>query len=662
MSPASKSKSKDKKSGKEPIKAVSKPSGPASGGSGVPASAYNPVLGTFHSLETVSSSSSSPLQANGRFRTIDETDEQTGSLAAGVEFDSVSNNGSWSGESEDHKENKSNLPGRQESVPGAENDKREKIRQKNEKKHQRQKEKRAQELHERCSGYLMSRKLEALAQQLVAMGFSRERATMALIMNEGRVEESVAWLFEGGEEADNRTDNKFSGTNLKIDITEELAQITSMVSKFKCSKQEVERAVVSCEGDLEKAAESLRTQKLELSSAPSKPGETGDPSSLSNGKLSATVAMNSGMSQHKQNLSLSAQLRRDERDYNYTRSAGNASGYLESVPKNVQSVKRNQQKPQHSAMPTEKSRPGAGSGSIATAVQVLPSPAKGETRYIAVGGELKHLSLGTVREPVVMMQRPQSAKQVPAINVGSPPGTGAGWHPSNGIDIRKSGALLPQIPSSRSLSAGNLSSGQMHPQFYYQQQLGLGNSSLESPGTSRAMGFQQHQQFIQGGGLGDIPGTTRGNGSWSRTSAPPTIAAASSLGLFSGLGSSGYSGAASPVDWSNSSVGQQFDYTNVDWSLDRGLSSPRSTKWLMGLTSLMKNKATMFDPDVPTSGLNLGLRPPPPNVNGVSFMGLRDAPGATTDTSAPGSREWTSPFEGKDLFSLPREFVSSPSL
>ncbi|XP_030522541.1 uncharacterized protein LOC115735443 [Rhodamnia argentea] len=670
MSPASKSKSKDKKSGKEPIKTASKPSGPATVGSGVPASAYNPLLGTFHSLETVSNSSASPLQANGRFRTIDETDEQSGSFAVGVEFDSVSNNGSWSGESEDHKENKSNLSGRQESVPGADNDKREKIRQKNEKKHQRQKERRAQELQERCSGYLMSRKLEALAQQLVAMGFSHERATMALIMNEGRVEESVAWLFEGSEEADTKKDKKFGGTNLKIDITEELSQITNMVFKFKCSKQEVERAVVSCEGDLEKAAEMLRTQKQELSSAPSKPEESGDPSGLSNCKLSATVAINSGMSQLKPNPSLSAQLRRDERDYNYTRGSGNASGYLESGPKNVQSVKRFQQKldwmkPQHSAMPAEKSRPGAGSGSMATPVQVLPSPAKGETRYIAVGGELKHLPLGTVREPVIMMQRPQSAnaKQVPAISVGSPPGTGAGWHPSNGIDIMKSGVLLPQIPSGRSLGAGNLSSGQIYPQFYYQQQLGLGSSPLESPGNRGTMGFQQHQQFIQGGGLGDMPGTTQGNGSWSRTNAPPTLAAASSLGLFSGLNSSGSSGAASPVDWSNSSVGQQFDYTNVDWSLDRGLSSPRSTNWLMGLTSLMKNKATMFDSDVPTAGSHIGMRPAPPsNGNGVSLMGLQDASGATTDTSAPGSREWTSPFEGKDLFSLPREFVSSPSL
>ena len=44
-------------------------------------------------------------------------------------------------------------------------------------------------------GYLMSTKLEALAQQLVAMEFSSECATNALILNEGRVEESVLWLF-----------------------------------------------------------------------------------------------------------------------------------------------------------------------------------------------------------------------------------------------------------------------------------------------------------------------------------------------------------------------------------------------------------------------------------------------------------------------------------
>ena len=236
--------------------------------------------------------STSQVNSNGRFRNIDETDEHpAGSVVAGVEYDSVSNNGSWSGDSEDHKDKASNPPARLEAVPGADNDKREKIRQKNEKKHQRQKERRAQELHDRCTGYIMSRKLEALAQQLVAMGFSHERATVALILNEGRVEESVAWLFEGGEEADNHKDTNIGGGNLKIDISEELARIADLEIRYNCSKQEVERAVVACEGDLDKAAESLRELKLDRPSGPPKPEEIGDLSSLSS-KQSGAVNQN----------------------------------------------------------------------------------------------------------------------------------------------------------------------------------------------------------------------------------------------------------------------------------------------------------------------------------------------------------------------------------
>lgn len=45
----------------------------------------------------------------------------------------------------------------------------------------------------------MSKKLETLSQQLVAMRFSPEHATMALILNEGQVEDSVNWLLEGRE-------------------------------------------------------------------------------------------------------------------------------------------------------------------------------------------------------------------------------------------------------------------------------------------------------------------------------------------------------------------------------------------------------------------------------------------------------------------------------
>ncbi|GKB50010.1 hypothetical protein Tco_0900763, partial [Tanacetum coccineum] len=79
MSPASKSKSKDKRvAGKEPQKSSTKPTSIANTGGGVPTSGYNPLLGTFHALET--------------------EDHLGNSVGMGVEYDSVSNNGSWSGE------------------------------------------------------------------------------------------------------------------------------------------------------------------------------------------------------------------------------------------------------------------------------------------------------------------------------------------------------------------------------------------------------------------------------------------------------------------------------------------------------------------------------------------------------------------------------------
>lgn len=105
----------------------------------------------------------------------------------------------------------------------------------------------------------MSRKLEALSQQLVAMGFEQDWATEALIMNAGNEEISVSWRFDCG-------DRDYSGggsLNLKIDISEQLAEIADLEAKLKCSKLEVERAIVARGGDLDKAAESLRVSKPE---------------------------------------------------------------------------------------------------------------------------------------------------------------------------------------------------------------------------------------------------------------------------------------------------------------------------------------------------------------------------------------------------------------
>ncbi|MBA0690682.1 hypothetical protein Goari_008344 [Gossypium aridum] len=650
MSPASKSKSKDKKSSKDSQKASARPSGPANAASGVPASAYNPLLGTFHTIETAPSSSASPLQSNGRFRNIDDTDEHLGgSLGAGIEFDSISNNGSWSGESEEHKEKTSNLPVRPEIVPGADNDKREKIRQKNERKHQRQKERRAQELHERCNGYLMSRKLEALAQQLVAMGFSHDRATMALIFNEGKVEESVAWLFEGSEEeAVKHKESTIGGGNLKIDISEELARIADMEIRYKCTKQEVERAVVAAEGDLEKAAESLRSSKQDPP-APAKPEETCDPAGTN--KVSVAGSQNiSGRPQPKPNLSPATQQRRDEKDFNYVKSTVPVGVSSEIVSKSFQPLKRIQPrlewaKPQQSAVPAEKRWPSSGSNpsvsySLASPLQASPPLAKTESRNVAVGSDYKKLQ-PSIREPVMMMQRPQSVnpKQVPATSISSsPPGTTPFLYPSSGVEITKSNGFMPHIASARSLSSNSLSSNPMHPQLYYPQQ----------------------QQFSSSSSPGDSPGTSsRGNGLWSRTGGSPTLAAASSLGLFTGSGSTNSSGASSPVDWSSGSSMAQLDYTNIDWSLDR--TSPRPGGIWLGPTSPMKSSHLYYRN---TNGLSVkpGMRLTP-NVSAVAIAGLQDGGVAAAEASSTSvSHEWTSPFEGKDLFSLPRQYVSSPTL
>lgn len=647
MSPASKSKSKDKKASKESQKAGTKPSVPASPSSGVPASAYNPILGTFHTLELSSTPSASSVQTNGRFRTIDESDEHSGSsLPAGAEYDSVSNTGSWSGESEDHKEKLSNLTSRPETIPGADNDKREKIRQKNEKKHQRQKEKRAQELHERCTGYLMSRKLEALAQQLVSMGFPQERATMALIQNEGRVEESVAWLFDGGEETDKFRDQNLGGSNLKIDISEEVARIADLEIRYKCSKQEVERAVVSNEGDLEKAAETLRMSKLDPPSAPPKPDETGDPTSVVNGKLSVSSSQNL-RPQPKSNLPPTIQQRKEDRDFNYTKPIVTDFATTKSLqpPKRVQ-AKMEWAKPPQQAQPADKRWTGAGANSfsLVSPLQVSSLPAKAETRFVSVGNEAKNVQAGAVREPVIMMQRPQSVNTKPQVqaSMGSPlTGAAPSWYPTNNIEVMRSTGFMPQIPSStRSLSPNTnpMYLHQQQHQFHYQPQL-------------------PHQpMYVPGASPVDSPGTSRGNGLWSRAGSPG-LSAASSLGLFS----AGSSGASSPVDWNTGGSMLHLDYTNIDWTLDRGLPPSRPNGLLLGVASYMKSNTSMNMYEAKASGAQPLMRPgsASSNVNAVSI-----ASGASSSDSATaaGFRDWTSPFEGEDLFTVPRQFVSSPSL
>uniref|UniRef100_A0A5B7B965 UBA domain-containing protein n=1 Tax=Davidia involucrata TaxID=16924 RepID=A0A5B7B965_DAVIN len=640
MSPASKSKSKSKdkssaRAAKEQQKASSKLSGSTNTGNGSPASAYNPISGTFHTLDTAPVSSYPPLHNNGRFRNIEETDEHSGSShGTAPEYDSLSNNGSCSGESEDHKEKTASTTPRQETIPGSDNDKREKIRQKNERKHQRQRERRAQELHERCSGYLMSRKLEVLSQQLMAMGFSSERATLALMLNEGRVEESVSWLFEGSEETQKK--DLGSEANLKIDISEEIARIKVMEVTYKCSKQEVERAVIACEGDLEKAEETLKAQKPEPPVTPLQLEETDNPKHPIRPKEKPTV-------------SVTIQQRKNERDPNYVRGATTVP---ESGNRNLQSLKTNQPKPL-----AEKRGPTMGSSSsvsysMASPMQVAPSSAQMEVQHGVGGHEVRSIQQGTVREPVIMMQRPQSIniKQNLVSNVSASPPGAIGWYTNNALAVEsmKSNGKLLHDQSTGSLGPGNLNS----QHFYLQTQStrSTGRENLTSQQSYPQTRYTQHPYMSSS----VDPAAARMGGSWSTMGASspspspsPSLTVPSSLGLFSGWGSTGSLGSNSQVDWSTGDQMSHCDYNSIDWTLESNSASSKRSGLMLGQSS---------------SGLMLGLSSMRmAGVNGIRITGLQDGGVVTEATSSGGLREWTSPFAGKDIFSLPRQFVTSPS-
>lgn len=636
MSPASKSKSKSKN--KPPSagqqKASSKLSGSSNSGSGSP-SACNPIYGTFHSLETSSVASSPPFHENGRFRNIDDTDEHSSSPHGTIsEYDSVSNNGSCSGESEDPKEKLANSTLRQEAIPGSDNDRREKIRLKNEKKHQRQRERRAQELHDRCSGYLMSRKLESLSQKLVAMGFSSERATLALMLNEGKVEESVSWLFDASEEEahQNNTTNFGSGANLKIDICEELAWISAMEVRHKCSKQEVERAVVACEGDLEKAEDTLKAQKQEPPATASKPQENADTKNMMRPQEMPTAPV-------------TIPLRRNERDLNYSNATASMPTFSEPGNRNMQSLKTNQLK----AL-AEKRWAAMGSGpsaslnlappmQVAPPFQVAPSSAKVGTRHGVLRNEGRIIQQGAGREPVVVMQRPQSinGKPNPVSSASVSQSVAAAWYTSSVPaveNIRLNGKVI-QNQSMGSFGPENQSSEQFYHQAPYKEfPFMFGPVESPSAGLGGSWSTSSSPSLM-------VPSEPQG--SWSTMAASsPSLTVPSSLGLFSGRSSAGTFGSSSHVDWNTGGLMPEFDYNSVDWTLDYTSSSKSSGLWL-GLSSLLRNNSAM----------RMG------RANGTFLSGLQD--GVATETSSAGLREWTSPFAGNDIFSVPRQFVTSPS-
>jgi hypothetical protein len=513
----------------------------------------------------------------------------------------------------------------------------------------------------------MSRKLERLSQQLVAMGFSHERAILALMLNEGRVEESVNWLFEGSEEEAQKDSKLESGGNLKIDINEELAQISAMEMRYKCSKQEVERAVVACEGDLVKAEETLQPQKQEPPATPPRQEYTADTNNLRRLHEKPVPV-----------TSVTAQQRMNERDFNY-KTAIPVPTYSEPGSRNLQPL--NQPKPladkrwgatgsspafSSSMGPSMQVAPpstkldvqlgfteGVGttgsssafSSSMGPSMEVAPPSSMGPSMQVAppstklgvqlgfTGNERKNVQQ-IVREPV----SPQSmnAKQNTVPYASATPSVTAGWYSNNvpGVEHMRSNVKLLSNQSTGSLGLVNQSSQQFyHPVSYKQNPFpysGPVNYTSNGLGGTRSPSLTVPSQL---------------QGSYGKTTASlPSLAAPSSLGLFIGWGSAGTLG-SSHVDWNTGGLMSEFDYTSIDWTLDSNMLSSKSNGLWLGLSSLLRNTSSTR-----TSSTN------------SSFLsGLRDSGVAKETSSSAGSREWTSPFAGKDIFSLPRQFVTSPS-
>jgi len=639
MSPSVKSKPKSQekasaRSGKEQQKTSPKTSVSPTHGSGIPASPQNPILGTFQTPEASLVASSIRVHDTSHFLKVDDADEHSSSPQGTMsECDSVSISGSCSGESEESKEKVAvtNSSTRPDSVPGCDSDRREKIRLKNERKHQRQRERRAQELHDRCRGYLLSRKLESLAQQLVTMGFSLERATLALMLNDGKLEQSVSWLFEANEEQSQAKDTTslVSEGNLKIDITDELAQISALEAKYNCSKQEVERAIIASEGDLQKAENTLKTHKQEYPRT--------QPKSEDSVQNNNTLVRSQGLPAEP----VSMQQRGSESDFNhYNKEGGSESMFPDLETGNVQSLQ-----PNHPNVTTERrwsgvpgSSPSSAMLAMSPSMQAVSPLVKMEAGMpIGVANEGRMIQQGLGREPV-MMQHPQftNAKQSSMVSLNSFPSGAAGWYVNSipGVENVRSNGKLLQTQSVRSVSPNHLEQFCQAPYKEYSHFFGPADySSAGVGGFCKPMGASSAPPP-------SIP-PPRHQGSWSMNAPSPALAVPTSLGLFSGHQNAARTFSShSHMDWNTGGLMPEFDYTSIDWSLNVASSSGGPC---LGISSLLRN--------------SYGNRRSSPCMSGLQNVGM---PRETSSSS--GLREWTTPFAGKDLFSVPRQFVTSPPM
>ncbi|KAJ7299739.1 hypothetical protein O6H91_01G036300 [Diphasiastrum complanatum] len=618
------------------------------------------------------------------------------------EYDSVSNNGSCSGESEDQtqaipKEKQSGSPG---LGPGSE--KRDKIRWKNEKKHQRQKERRAKDLKDRSTGYLMSRKLEILAEQLVSMGFPSDRATMALILNEGHVESSVAWLLEGGDEQV-KEGWKIDG-DLKIDISEELARIAELEIRYKYQRIEVERAIVACQGDVDKAAEWLRDHH-----------PIGPESDANSGKGNVTQEGSAIMQQleHPSVDTVCIQLQLED-----LQCKSNGVQVVSRHKSGEREVSANQSRFQvHASGPPLRNEARAGTGSLVrntarAGPERLKLSPKSTGRVISskTPAPVSQATTRSILSSVSLTANFRSSYQVKNL------GESKQSEPKTS-NLTSQHSFLSQQSSQASASGAHYTGGSVsRPSAMEPPSLPLLDkyNGVRSPALSTAADPEEPSGIVLKGVTStksSVPDSSRSSPDpepfrpihstlseateglnqnknmlfSSEASFPPTSLEFSSMyspkpvqlspDILAGWG---FAAPGGYVDWSMAAM-TTCDYRTIDWSMPPSPSNSSET----GLWGINKGLPTMlnlregsrhgqdFSKDLSLhlqnstlySSLSRDLGDSYDIWGSSKFRGnLKPLGSQEIDSGHSSLEEWTSPFAGKDLFTLSHQAVSSPSL
>ncbi|XP_047175147.1 uncharacterized protein LOC124842657 [Vigna umbellata] len=383
-------------------------------------------------------------------------------------------------------------------------------------------------------------------------------AQVGLMLNDGKIEESVSWMFEASEAHTKTTSNVGVRANLKIDVSEELVQVSDMEAR-----------------DLRKAENTLKSQKQESSVSQLKPEQSA--------KISGLMR-----SQRLPSVSVSTQ----------QRQTGEGSVLLLSM--------------------------------LWPSTQVSSPSVKIEVQLSSFGNKGRMFHQGMDRDPVVMMQQHplfRNGKQDPISRGNASPSGTRGLYANNypaAENVRSNRMFLQNHTRG---SVANVNMDQFYQAYYKDHPYVFGHVDSSSSGVGffcKPMHTSSPWPSIR-----------------LSTNAPsPSLTVPPSLGLFSGQTGARAFSSHSHVDWNTGGMMPEFDYTRVDWTLD--------------CTSLSSKQG----------GLRLGISA---NISGnrmsnSCMAGLQNVCMSRNTSSFSGLREWTSPFEGNDIFSLPRSFVTSPPL